>query len=161
VENPYLLSSVTLPDIPSGWTVGPPDYVGVGTMKTGTTRWWSVLNSHPKVANPKDRVRNCYSSSDPGAAVKIYASKDAALHMGLLAPPMLRAAAPDGKLLVLLRDPLDRFISGLAHHLARGLELTPTLQHHHFSRGPLRQTVPYRRVYQVTTLLMDLERPTS
>jgi hypothetical protein len=168
-NDPYVLCPAIPPAIPFGWTLGPPDYVGVGTMKSGTSWWWSVLNSHPKVANPKDRVRNCYSSSDPGAAVKIYASKEthffdhygqvedfdpALYHRYFPRPPgsitgewtpryiwdfwtpqMLRAAAPDAKLLVLLRDPLDRFISGLAHHLARGLELTPTLQHHHFSRG--------------------------
>ena len=29
-------------------------------------------------------------------------------------PPMLRVAAPEARLLVLLRDPLDRFVSGLA-----------------------------------------------
>lgn len=169
VKDPYILSPTALPDIPSGWTLGPPDYVGVGTMKSGTTWWWSVLNSHPRVANSKGRGEEYLPSSDPGVVKKIYSLKEVHFfdHYGRIedfdpalyhryfprpagsitgewtprymwdfwTPPMLRAAAPEAKLLVLLRDPLDRFISGLAHHQAKGLELTPTLQHHHFSRG--------------------------
>lgn len=169
MKDPYLLSPAAPPDIPSGWALGPPDYVGVGAMKSGTTWWWSVLNSHPRVANPKGEMNGHYHSVDPVATRKIYASKEAHFfdHYGRVdsvdpalyfryfprppgsitgewtprymwdfwTPPMLRAVAPRAKLLILLRDPLDRFISGLAHHLAKGLELTPTLQHHHFSRG--------------------------
>ncbi len=169
MNDPYVLSPAIPPGIPSGWAPGPPDYVGVGTMKSGTTWWWSVLNSHPDVANPRDEMKNHHPSSEPGVVRKIYASKETHFfdHFGQVedfdpglyhryfprppggvtgewtprymwdfwTPPMLRAAAPEAKLLVLLRDPLDRFISGLAHHLARGLELTPTMHHHHFSRG--------------------------
>jgi hypothetical protein len=40
------------PEIPPGWYLAPPDFVGVGTMKSGTTWWWSVLKSHPDVIDP-------------------------------------------------------------------------------------------------------------
>lgn len=169
MKDPYLLSPAAPPHIPAGWTLAPPDYVGVGAMKSGTTWWWSVLNSHPRVANPKSVDTDYYQRSDPTLVRKIYASKETHFfdHYGQVekvdpvlyhryfprppgritgewtprymwdfwTPPMLRAAAPQAKLLVLLRDPIARFISGLAHHLGKGLELTPTLKHHHFSRG--------------------------
>lgn len=112
-------------------------------MKSGTTWWWSVLNSHPRIANAKGTMREYYASSEPAVLRKIYASKEVHFfeHYGRVedpdpalyyryfprppgsitgewtprymwdfcTPPMLRAVAPDAKLLVLLRDPLDRF----------------------------------------------------
>ncbi len=39
-------------------------------------------------------------------------------------PPLLAAAAPEAKLLVLLRDPVERFRSGLTYRLAQGAEPT-------------------------------------
>ena len=41
------------PDVPPGWELLPPDFVGVGTMKSGTSWWWSILASHPDVASPR------------------------------------------------------------------------------------------------------------
>jgi hypothetical protein len=29
------------------WVVGPPDFVGVGTQRSGTTWWWQLLCDHP------------------------------------------------------------------------------------------------------------------
>jgi hypothetical protein len=37
-------------------------------------------------------------------------------------PPLLRRAAPDTRLLVMLRDPIERFRSGVMHQLSRGFE---------------------------------------
>lgn len=171
MKDPFVHPLLAPPEIPLGWELGPPDYVGVGTMKSGTTWWWSVLNSHPRVANAnvKGAMKEYYESSEFAVLEKIYASKEVHFfaHYGRVedpdpalyeryfprppgsitgewtprymwdywTPPMLRAVAPDAKLLVLLRDPLDRFVSGLAQPLSRGFELTIGMQNHQFSMG--------------------------
>ena len=35
------------PPTPVGWEVGPPDFVGVGTARSGTTWWDGLIASHP------------------------------------------------------------------------------------------------------------------
>jgi hypothetical protein len=56
-------------------------------------------------------------------------------------PALLRQAAPDARILVMLRDPVERFASGVAHgtRMAQvmGLEVAdgPQVRHEHFSRG--------------------------
>jgi hypothetical protein len=37
------------------------------------------------------------------------------------APPMIKQAAPDARAIVLLRDPVERYVSGLSHHERGGL----------------------------------------
>jgi hypothetical protein len=78
LKDPLVHPLLAPPEIPPGWELGPPDYVGVGTMKSGTTWWWSVLNSHPRVANAniKGAMREYYESSEHAALEKIYASKE-------------------------------------------------------------------------------------
>src|SRR5262245_42500030 len=42
----------SLPAVPSGWTTGPPDFVGVGTQRSGTSWWLNVIAAHPGVTEP-------------------------------------------------------------------------------------------------------------
>ena len=37
------------PPLKDGWTTGPPDYIGIGVQKAGTTRWWKLIVKHPDV----------------------------------------------------------------------------------------------------------------
>src|SRR6266581_2247393 len=32
-----------------GWEVGPPDFVGVGAQRSGTTWWWRLVCDHPRI----------------------------------------------------------------------------------------------------------------
>ncbi|NJP98567.1 sulfotransferase [Nonomuraea sp. FMUSA5-5] len=166
-----VLPAALPPQVPAGWQTGPPDFVGVGAMKAGTTWWWAVLTRHPAIATPREppagqsektlaelRQRQ-YGTKRPPAGEpitalhrRLYGTKEvhffdhygqveqidpAAYHRyfprppGHLAgewtprymydfwtPPMLRAAAPNTKLLVLLRDPLERLLSALGHNRA-------------------------------------------
>jgi hypothetical protein len=125
---------------PSGAQTGPPDFVGVGMQRCGTTRWFKLLAAHPQV-EPASAARPGYPSTTPkelhyfdrfyaggcdehelaryheyfprrdgqkvGEWTPIYASAP-------WVPPLLAAAAPRARLLVLLRDPLERFLSALA-----------------------------------------------
>jgi len=35
--------------LPRGWTTGPPDFVGVGAQRSGTSWWFNLISNHPKV----------------------------------------------------------------------------------------------------------------
>ena len=50
-------------------------------------------------------------------------------------PPLLAKAAPDAKILTILRDPVDRYISGLAFNLSRGAPVHPLVASDAFARG--------------------------
>ena len=40
------------PKAPTGWRTGPPDFVGVGFQRCGTTRWYNLITAHTEVARP-------------------------------------------------------------------------------------------------------------
>lgn len=40
------------PEVPEGWEIGPPDFVGVGCQRAGTTWWFRMLSEHPRVEPP-------------------------------------------------------------------------------------------------------------
>src|SRR5688500_10973409 len=40
------------PPCPPGWAVGPPDFVGVGVQRAGTSWWWNLVTQHPQVHVP-------------------------------------------------------------------------------------------------------------
>jgi hypothetical protein len=122
------------PDAPDGWHAAPPDFVGVGAQRSGTTRWFDLIVAHPQVAAPIatrkelhyfDRFYSGAFSASEAAGYGSYFPRPPGLLTGewspsYLASPwtpaMLRAAAPDARLLVLLRDPVERYISALARH---------------------------------------------
>jgi hypothetical protein len=122
-----VLQRVPLERLPGSWVVAPPDFVGIGAQKCGTSWWYEAVCAHPRVyrlpTTPKERgYFDRFSWT----------------------PPLLARAAPHARLLVLLRDPIERFRSGLAKHgnrpgdevlvdaFARGLyhaQLTRVLEH--------------------------------
>jgi Sulfotransferase family len=121
---------------------GAPDFVGIGVQKAGTSWWYQLIAEHPAVwARPdlhKERQYFSHFADQPfgPAQVATYAAwfpRRAGTITGewtpdYLAfpwvPPLLAAAAPRAKLLVLLRDPIERFRSGLTYRLAQGAEPT-------------------------------------
>jgi hypothetical protein len=105
--------------------------VGVGTARSGTGWWDSLINQHPKV------FRNVGAPGDMHFFDGLWAgglrAGDVERYHGLFArpagtlrgewtpsymldawtPALLRQAAPAARLLVLLRDPVERFRSGI------------------------------------------------
>lgn len=148
---PLTLPPMTPPEIPPGWDLAPPDFVGVGTMRSGTTWWWRVLCSHPNVVLADSQLKELHffdhygqvEEFDPALYHRYFPRPSGSivgewtpLYMhNFWTPPMLHSAAPDTKLLVLLRDPIERFISGLAHYERFGFNLDVVLVGHQFSRG--------------------------
>jgi hypothetical protein len=116
---------------------GPPDFIGVGTQRSGTTWWFRMLCSHPQIRSPRDRRKEQHYFDQFGARQMTDADV-AAYHdlfprrPGVMAgewtprymrdcwtPVLLRRAAPEARLLVMLRDPIERYRSGIPHRLGR------------------------------------------
>ena len=141
------------PAVEAHLLLGPPDFVGVGVQKAGTTWWYSLISEHPDVYHHdgfhKERHffgRFCISefSVDDAREYHRWFPRPPGLLTGEWTPdylhqhwmaPMLRASAPCAKLLVMLRDPVERFRSGLDHHRQRREPLTPTRVSEAFARG--------------------------
>lgn len=123
---------------PTATVTGPPDFVGVGTNKSGTTWWHRLLGLHPSVhvdpERPKelhhfDRFWNEPFSDDdvaayhrrfprpPGSVVGEWTPRYAA---DVWVPPLLHRAAPEAAWIVMLRDPWARFVSEVTAARRRG-----------------------------------------
>ncbi|MBK5307518.1 MAG: sulfotransferase [Frankiaceae bacterium] len=111
-----------------------PDFIGIGVQKAGTSWWYRLLCEHPEIgadAVVKERHffdRFCAADFTERHAEEYRALFPAALDARLgewtprylydpWVPPLLFRAAPDAKLLILLRDPVARFESALTHNL--------------------------------------------
>jgi hypothetical protein len=109
---------------------GPPDFVGVGVQRAGTSWWLELIASHPGVVKPRLKElhyfnRFAYTHFD-GEAIHEYhlqfprpvnrqAGEWTPRYMyDFWTPPLLARAAPGAKLLVLLRDPIERYRSGFS-----------------------------------------------
>jgi hypothetical protein len=129
-----------VPDHPEGWVLGPPTFVGIGAPRCGTTWWFRVVGAHPDVsyargAQPKEvhyfwgrRDRQVLTPEEVVGYHRYFPRSPDAPHVGEWTPDymysetfphQLNQAAPDARVLVLLRDPVDRYVSGFT----RGLRL--------------------------------------
>jgi len=118
------------PAIPEGWTTGPPDLIGVGAHKAGTTWWWALLVKHPEMDGVPRRKelhllehmrdgpiseeqREWYYRQFPRAPGHL-AGEWTTRYMTM--PPMpgiIEDIAPQAKLLAIVREPVERYRSGL------------------------------------------------
>ncbi len=123
------------PQAPAGMRTGAPDFVGIGAAKSGTTWWFSLLVSHPEIHVEHDKELNYFNGPflrhlDAGRctmadaeAYREWFPRPEGTITGEWTPhyaffrqlvPVLRAAAPNAKLLVMLRDPVERYRSDLS-----------------------------------------------
>jgi hypothetical protein len=125
-----------------GEEVGPPDFVGIGVQKAGTTWWYELLMAHPDVSGRPEIHKERHFLSRFGTAA--FGPQDISTYHGWFprrpgtltgewtpdyvyypwVAPLLAQAAPDARLLLMLRDPVERFESGLAHQLRHGAQPT-------------------------------------
>ena len=142
------------PPCPTGWSIAPPDFVGIGVQKAGTTWWHLLLCAHPQIQERFPKELHYFQYHWLGdfdqAAVENY-HRYFARPPGWLAgewtpryllddwtPGQLRRAAPDTRLLVMLRDPVERYRSGMTHHLNTGVTLHPRFVVEAIARGHYR-----------------------
>jgi hypothetical protein len=127
------------PECPPGWRTGPPDFVIFGAQKSGTTWWFRLIEQHPGVLQPPDQRPELhffdrlwgewpdaetiarYHRYFPRPEGKLIGEKTPEYLSCPWAPPMIKEAAPDARAIVLLRDPVERYVSGLSHHERGGL----------------------------------------
>jgi hypothetical protein len=119
-----------VPPCPSGWTTAPPDFVGVAAQRSGTTWWDYLVESHPDVVSREsDKELHFFNSywgreftDEDAAKYARYFPRPEGKISGEWSPgylshfwvaPLLRRSAPDARILVLLRDPVERYRSGL------------------------------------------------
>ena len=128
-----------IPDCPTGWRTGPPDFVIFGAQKSGTTWWFRLIEQHPGVVQPAkqrpelhffDRLWGEWPTDEtiahyhryfPRPAGKLVGEKTPEYLSCPWVPPMVKLAAPEARAIVLLRDPVERYVSGLSHHDRGGL----------------------------------------
>ena len=116
------------PDVPDGWSVGPPDFVGIGVQKAGTTWWWTLLRSHPDmVGSVKETHQLTRLGWRPMFAEDVlsyhrYFPRREGSVTGEWTPRYmtmpgvidnLRACAPEARIIAILRDPVERYRSGV------------------------------------------------
>ena len=126
------------PECPPGWITGPPDFVGIGAQRCGTTWWYrEALQAHPLVALPPGGRKEVhffdrYSADDVESDfatryARFFPRPNGSIAgewtPGYMCIPwtltLLAEAAPDARCLIMLRDPVERFRSGVAPTLKR------------------------------------------
>ena len=120
------------PEVPAGWRTGPPDFVGVGAQRCGTSWWYrGTLRSHPgvvRVAKPGKELHyfdRFWDGEAPDGFVEryhaLFPKPDGAI-TGEWTPRymadfwtmrMLSEAAPEARILIMLRDPVERLRSAV------------------------------------------------
>jgi hypothetical protein len=129
---------------PSDPNFGPPDFVGVGAQRSGTTWWFRLLLEHPKIKRPArqkddlppfntakelhffnqfcgrpmlDEDVAAYHRQFPRRPGKITGEWTPRYMYDPWTPRLLARAALEAKILVLLRDPIERYRSGTLHQV--------------------------------------------
>jgi len=123
------------PPPPTGMRLGTPDFVGIGVAKSGTTWWFSLLMGHPEIHVEYEKEVDFFnlrfeqrleSGQCTLADVEAYQrwfprpegtvtgewTPHYAFNRHL--PAVLKVAAPGAKLIVMMRDPVERYRSDLS-----------------------------------------------
>jgi hypothetical protein len=162
------------PACPVGMSVGPPDFVGVGVPKAGTTWWFSLILAHPDVHGPEkkellffnrnfferyrrqgctDEDLRAYHNWFPRPPQKKTGEWTPSYLFSYLLPPLLRRATPDGKVLVMLRDPVDRYRSDISRTMPR--RRLRNVRYKGLARGfYAAELAPWEQVYQPSQMLV-------
>jgi hypothetical protein len=129
----------TPPAPPAGAVAAPPSFVGIGVQKAGTSWWYDLIVDHPDVSTIAGVAKELHFFSR--YCTTPFGDRDVEQYHGWFArhpgkaagewtpdyltypwvPALLRRAAPEARLLVLLRDPIERFQSGLSFRLSQGV----------------------------------------
>lgn len=143
----------TPPPLLPGEHPRPPDFVGIGAQKCGTTWWYDLIATHPDVSTRHgihkerhffDRFGSHGFDDTEIARYQGWFPRPAGMRCGEWTPDylsspwvpaLLRRAAPDTRLLLLLRDPVSRFHSGLAHADRTGARIDNALVNDAVQRG--------------------------
>lgn len=142
-----------MPELSTGDRVAPPDFVGVGAQRCGTSWWFDCIARHPNVRTFPGHHHELhffdeywslpFAEADAVAYHRYFPRKTGEVAGEFTprymfdhwTPPLLKRAAPDAKILVLLRDPVERFLSGIAHARSLGRTIDASLVSDAVNRG--------------------------
>jgi hypothetical protein len=122
--------------LPPGWRIGAPNFIGIGTGKAGTSWWYALMLQHPQIVqnrlgvkelhyfahlkyhNLDDDCINAYRQAfaTPEGSICGEWSPNYLLHP--LCLEHIANVAPATKILLILRNPVDRSISAINHQLS-------------------------------------------
>ena len=135
---------------------GPPDFIGVGAQRSGTTWFFKLLLLHPSIRGPVahdptefgwkelhffDHLHGAELTADAWAKYCLHFPPTPSIIRGewtprymfdFWVPKLIYRVAPQARLLVLLRDPIQRFVSGLK--LTPQVEINWSLMQEHEAR---------------------------
>jgi sulfotransferase family protein len=132
---------------------GPPDFIGVGAQRSGTSWWFSLLLRHPRVDFGAQQQKELhyfdrfvdgefgtediagYHAAFPRSGDLLKGEWTPRYMFDFWVPRLLSQAAPEARLLVMLRDPVERFRSGIAHE--EGLYGSEPWKRKHFAGSAL------------------------
>ena len=124
------------PPCPAGWHTGPPHYVGLGAQKAGTSWWDALIGRHPSVVRATGLPKELhyfdqawevpFDEADAARYAQYFPRPEGGVTgewtpgylIDFWTPGLLARAAPEARILILLRDPVERFRSSLSHQLA-------------------------------------------
>jgi hypothetical protein len=110
-----------------------PDFLILGAQKAGTTALYDYLYRHPAIAGPSwkevsffdlhwRRGERWYRGHFPRGAQSPVGEASPSYLFHPQAPERVRSLVPEARLIVLLRDPVDRAFSHYQHEVALGRE---------------------------------------
>jgi hypothetical protein len=126
-----------------GWVTSPfrplPDFLVLGAQKAGTTALYEYLRRHPKITGPSwkevsffdrhwARGESWYRGNFPNLARtrgKLVGEASPSYVFHPLAPQRVQEVVPEARLIVLVRNPVDRALSQYNHEVALGREPLP------------------------------------
>ncbi len=167
-------SAPEAPGCPVGMETGPPDFVGVGAPKAGTSWWFKLILAHPDVYAPYEKELMFFNraflereaaggvSDDDLLAYHQWFPRPAGSKAGewtpsyLFAyrlPPLLHRAAPDVKILVMLRDPVERYRSDISrampHRIRRNIRYKGLVRGFYAA-----ELAPWEEVFEPSSMLV-------
>ena len=123
-----------------GWVTSPvrplPDFLVLGAQKAGTTALYEYLRRHPQITGPSwkevsffdrhwARGERWYRGNFPNLArtrEKLVGEASPSYVFHPLAPQRAQEVVPEARLIVLVRNPIDRALSQYNHEVALGRE---------------------------------------
>lgn len=120
-----------LKEVPNDWIAKEPDYVGIGVGRSGTTWWNGLIMQHPETVYNRKGKKEVHFFEH--FSYKGLSDKDKSLYREIFRTPLnkitgewspnyftfpfsiqyLHEAAPNTKILLMVRNPVDRFFSHL------------------------------------------------
>lgn len=129
-----------LRQVPKSWNIRGPDFVGIGAPKSGTSWWYEAMISHPRVFphrlfdedeflatkelhyftqfgwnGPSRKQSDTYKAAFASPNEAVTGEWSALYFMHPLSLRYLSECSPETKILLMLRNPIDRFVSHVNH----------------------------------------------